>query len=189
MKKTILKVLVLCLAVALFSASNFSAAPVKEIETNDIKQQEIDLTKIYEARFLNMLEHNFVYNEDIKYIDKIVNNSILALLDLREGDYISECLVKDFVYNMYGVEIEDFSQINNEFEKQEGYVYIIPRGYSEFEHKIIAVDCNEDGSITVTTEICENTHYDEVVVSTCKTLFVKNDNSVFGFNIINSVIE
>ena len=32
--------------------------------------------------------------------------------------------------------------------KKDGYVYIIARGYSKFNHKIIGVTENEDGTIT-----------------------------------------
>ena len=41
---------------------------------------------VNQARFLNMLNHNFVYGSDFENADDVVNNSVLALLDLRDSE-------------------------------------------------------------------------------------------------------
>lgn len=151
-----------------------------------------DSSKVRQARFLNMLNHNFVYNEAFNSVEDIVNASVPALLNMRDPvneSYIAESYVKDYVYNMYGVEIEDFSDINNDFAHLDGYVYIIPRGFSVFSHKIDSVSLNEDGSFTVVTSVSIDSHDGDSISRKVVSLFVKNDRSRFGYNIISSEIS
>lgn len=151
-----------------------------------------DSTKVQQARFLNMLNHNFVYNEAFNSVEDIVNASVPALLNMRDPvneSYIAESYVKDYVYNMYGVEIEDFSDINSDFAHLDGYVYIIPRGFSVFSHKIDSVSLNEDGSFTVVTSVSIDSHDGDSISRKAVSLFVKNDRSRFGYNIISSEIS
>ena len=151
-----------------------------------------DSSKVQQARFLNMLNHNFVYNEAFNSVEDIVNASVPALLNMRDSvneSYIAESYVKDYVYNMYGVEIEDFSDINNDFAHLDGYVYIIPRGFSVFSHKIDSVSLNEDGSFTVVTSVSIDSHDGDSISRKAVSLFVKNDRSRFGYNIISSEIS
>ena len=151
-----------------------------------------DSSKVRQARFLNMLNHSFVYNEAFNSVEDIVNASVPALLNMRDPvneSYIAESYVKDYVYNMYGVEIEDFSDINNDFAHLDGYVYIIPRGFSVFSHKIDSVSLNEDGSFTVVTSVSIDSHDGDSTSRKVVSLFVKNDHSRFGYNIISSEIS
>lgn len=151
-----------------------------------------DPSKVLEARFLNMLNHSFVYNDAFNSAEDIVNASVPALLDMRDSvndSYIAESCVRDYVYNMYGVEIEDFSDINRDFPRLDGYVYIIPRGFSVYSHKIESVSRNEDGSFTAVTSVLINSHDGESVSQKAVSLFVKNESSQFGYNIISSQIS
>ena len=150
-----------------------AAAAVEEISVN-----------VNEARFLNMLNHNFVYNEDFDDIDTLVNNSALALLDLREEDYIKDDYVIGFVKDMYGIEIADMSQINPEYPSLDGYLYIIPRGYTSYTHKIVSAEQNEDGSYTVVSDVTVGNHDASAKTQKAVSLFVKNDESAFGYNMI-----
>lgn len=153
---------------------------------------EFDSSKALESRFLNMLNHNFVYNESFYTEEAIVNESVKALLDMKEDEnssFIAEGIVADYVSNMYGIKITDFGSMNSDFPQKEGFVYIIPRGYSEFKHEIISVKENEDGSYTVKTNVSVATHDDGEKSEVCETLFVKNEASQFGFCIIRSDIS
>ena len=136
------------------------------------------------ARFLNMLNRNFVYNCDFENADVITENSVLALLDSREGpdgDYISENVVKGFISDMYGVYIVDITE--DEKVHKDGYVYITPRGFTSYTHRITDVVPNEDGSFTVTSSVKVSPHDDEEYETIAKTLFVPSENSAFGYNI------
>jgi len=161
------------------------AAPVSAATSNDAE------AAVTEARFLNMLNHNFVYNNDFDDIDAIVNNSVLALLDQRDSeneDFIAQSFVKGFVCDMYGIEIDDMSSLNSEFPQLEGFLYIIPRGFAAYTHSIISVEENEDGSFTVVSNVKILNHDNEFENKKAVTLFVENKASALGYNIIYSNI-
>ncbi|MDO4608566.1 MAG: hypothetical protein Q4B40_05175 [Clostridia bacterium] len=161
---------------AVNDGSQVSAVAADEVAVN-----------VNEARFLNMLNHNFVYNSDFDNVDTIINNSILNLLDLRDQnneDFIAEDYVKGFVKDMYGIDIVDMSALNAEFPHIDGFVYIIPRGYTTYNHDIVSIEQNEDGSFTVVSDVTVSAHDDEPKTKKAVSLFVKNDTSSFGYNMI-----
>ena len=142
---------------------------------------------VNESRFLNMLNHNFVYNSDFDSADTVVNNASLALLDLRDSensDFIADIYVKDFVKDMYGIEIADMSGINATYPQLDGYLYVIPRGYTTYKHTIVSINENEDGSFTVVSEVVADDHDGEDRPLKAVSLFVENSDSAFGYNMI-----
>lgn len=162
---------------------------VISVSSNSFKG--FDVNQVYVSRFLNMLNHNYVYGESFQFVESMINDSMPALLNLRESEedsIISEEIVSDYMYNMYGIENIDYSSVNSNFERIEGYVYIVPRGYSLYNHEIAAVTTNEDGSFTVLTEVTVKPHDSVEYTDICETLFVKNEKSQFGFSIIRSNI-
>lgn len=164
------------IAPVITEGSQVSAATADEIQVN-----------VNEARFLNMLNHNFVYNTDFDNADTIVNNASLALLDLRDSaneDYIKDTYVKGFVKDMYGIEIADMSSLNAEYPQLDGYLYIIPRGYTSYSHTIVSVEQNEDGSYTVVSDVSVSDHDAASKTQKAVSLFVENDESAFGYNMI-----
>ena len=157
-------------------STQVSAATAEEIKTN-----------ANEARFLNMLNHNFVYGSDFDNADTVVNNSVLALLDLRDSEneeFIADTYVKGFVSDMYGIDITDMSGLNADCPQLDGFVYIIPRGYTSYNHTIISVEKNEDGSYTVVSDVTVNDHDAAGKPQKAVSLFVENENSAFGYNMI-----
>lgn len=181
-----------CLSLALLMLTSSSVIALKPAETVDNKPavQAADTDKVLEARFLNMLNHSFAYGEDLGSVEALVNCSVAALCNMDGGaeeSFMDETRVKDYLYNMYGVEVENLSSVNAEFPKKDGYVYIIPRGYTVYKHTVDSVMLNEDGSYTVTTLVNIDSH-DGEENGRAVTLFVKNSDSQFGFNIISSKI-
>lgn len=204
MKKSFFVVALAVIAATVLSVSMFAsatpdttktkAAPTakaKVITVADKTSSSADSSKVLETRFLNMLNHNFVYDNAFCSVEDIVNSSMPALLQHRDTEndsYISETYVADYISNMYGIEDIDFSAINTEFEQKNGFVYIIPRGFTRYTHKITSITANEDGSYTVETKISAASHDDVDFIDNCTTLFVPNANSAFGFSIIYSNI-
>ena len=191
MKRKILMCVVLAL-ILMTSYSVIAINPGAEGSTRPSSSESsgADETAVLKARFLNMLNHNFAYNEAFDSVEELANCSVLALFDLRDGgdeSFIAESYVKTYLYNMYGVEAGDLSGINEGFPHKDGYVYIIPRGFSIYRHRIDSVTLNEDGSYTVITSVEINSHDGGETVK-AKTLFVKNSDSAFGYNIISSDI-
>ena len=204
MKKGLLLTVSLAVVTAVLSLVVFASAPDtvkteiadtaennKVITVADCSASQLSEQKVLEARFLNMLNHSFVYDSSFDTVEAIVNDSVIALLDMRDSEddsYISQAVVSEYVYNMYGIEIEDYSEINADFPQKEGYVYILPRGYEIYSHKIASVERNEDGSYTVKTNVTISTHFGQAFTDVCETLFVENTASDFGYNIVFSNI-
>ncbi|MBQ3547688.1 MAG: hypothetical protein IJA44_04360 [Clostridia bacterium] len=181
MKKLITAVLI-C-SIILLSLCSF--APVKSVPVeNEIST--VDTQKVLEKRFLNMLNHNFVYGDDFYDDEALLNASALALLSLVEDGFIEEAYLKDYVFNMYGKIYDDFDGINEDMPKQDGGFYIIPRGYDLYEHSLVSVTENEDGSYTVITNVVIDYHFGEKVEAVGTTFFLPSEESQFGFNILYS---
>lgn len=178
--------LVLCV-VAIIACLSLIAPEISDTtKVSAATNQEANSNPV-EARLLNMLNHNFVYNTDFDNADTIINNASLALLDLRDSvneDFIADTYVKGFVKDMYGIEIADMSGINADYPQLEGYLYVIPRGFTNYNHTIVSVKENEDGSYTVVSEVIVDNHDDLGKAQKAVSLFVKNDSSAFGFNMI-----
>ena len=182
------KVLSLILCLVMLTVCSSLIAPVitegSQVSAATADEIQVDVN---EARFLNMLNHNFVYNTDFDNADTIVNNASLALLDLRDSaneDYIKDTYVKGFVKDMYGIEIADMSSLNAEYPQLDGYLYIIPRGYTSYSHTIVSVEQNEDGSYTVVSDVSVSNHDAAAKTQKAVSLFVENDESAFGYNMI-----
>lgn len=182
MKKRLVLVVVMLCVLALFACAFI---PASASESRQIPAPVGE--NIPAARFLNMLNHNFVYNEDFQSTDVLVEDSLLALLDRREKDspeYISDTIVKGFVSDMYGIELSDIN--DNSDRHMDGFVYIVPRGFTVYSHKITDVKENEDGSFTVLSSVTVTPHDDGEYLTEAETLFVKNEKSAFGYNIVYS---
>ena len=187
-------VISLILALVMLASFSVISANPAEIDStasaeNATVSESFDKEKVLEARFLNMLNHSFAYDEELASVEDLVNCAVTALCVTESTDdsFIEESKVEDYLYNMYGVEVENLSSVNAEYPQKDGYVYIIPRGYTVYKHTIDSVRLNEDGSYTVTTSLTLDSH-DGKEEGKAVTLFVKNSNSQFGFNIISSDI-
>lgn len=161
------------------------------VSTVTLNLSDSDSSKILASRFLNMLNHNFVYGEDFLSADSILSLSITANCDKAEfdGEFIKEDIVTSFVFDMYGIEIVDTKDFSAKFPEKEGFLYLSSKGYTVYNHKNAKITENEDGTYTVITEVSVDGHDGEKEILSAKTLFVKNSESVFGFNIIYSEIS
>lgn len=175
---------VLIAALCVFNKANEPKVTVENVVVTENAPENGAL----EARFLNMLNHNYIYNEQFDDVEEIINGSVPALLNLREEDFIAEHHVVDYVYNMYGIEILDMSGLNADFPQKSGYLYIVPKGYDTYKHEAQSIKQNEDGTYTFITSLKIFDQYGEVTEKTAKSLFVKNEASDFGYNIVYSEI-
>ncbi len=182
MKKKILSALLLFFIIL---SCVFVSSPVKT-PVAAAAEGENSEAEVLKSRFLNMLNHNFVYGEAFYSTESLINSSMPALLDLRDSedeDFIAEKYVRDYVFNMYGLELGNIENINADFPTKKGFVFIIPRGFSVYSHELLKIKENEDGSFTVTTQVYIDDHDANESALLCETLFAKNDASSFGFTI------
>ena len=187
MKKGILSITALAVVLLI----SFTSLTVKPAANATEKKPAVTVSeeKALGARFLNMLNHNFVYNDAFESVYEMTACSEVALLDKAEDGYIKQSLIAGYLYNMYGVENVDFAAVTKDFPQRENYVYVIPRGFSVYKHSAPVITENEDGSYTVVTDVEISSHDSDVETAKATTLFVKNENSAFGFNIISSDIS
>ena len=187
MKKGILSITALAVVLLI----SFTSLTVKPAANATEKKPAVTVSeeRVLGARFLNMLNHNFVYNNEFENVYEMTACSEVALLGKAGDGYIKQSLVAGYLYNMYGVENTDFAAVTKDFPQRENYVYVIPRGFSVYKHSAPVITENEDGSYTVVTDVEISSHDSDVETAKATTLFVKNENSAFGFNIISSDIS
>lgn len=177
-------------AVLLISCTSLSVSPAATAPAVSASAvtAAVDKSAVLNARFLNMLNHSMAYASALDSASELVLCAQAALLQ-NGGAYdsfIPEAELSAYLFSMYGVEGVDYAAVTSGFPQKEGYVYIIPRGFSVYKHSSPVTVENEDGSYTVTTEVEITTHDSGVEYATATTLFVKNSASAFGFNIISS---
>lgn len=149
-----------------------------------------DRSKVLAARFLNMLNHNYAYDDDYRTEEALVNAAALSLRNYADAQgFIPADLTAAYVKNFYGVAVEDFSVINTAFEQREGYVYLIPRGFKVYQHTFVSLSLNEDGTYTVVTRVREADRDGAAFSATVETLFVPDAQSEFGYHIVRSVFR
>lgn len=150
-------------------------------------EKPVVLDPVLSARFENMLNHNRLYGADFFDTNKVVDQAVLALLDRAENGFIKADIVDNFVYHMYGLTTDGYTADPNLTEKP-GYYAIIPRGYSELQHTLTAIE-EQDGLIVVRSLITVTPHDGDSYTADCETLFKADPASAFGYNILSSVIE
>ena len=186
MKKSLIIVITVVCAAVILASTIFSGDTVKTAaETTPAASEHVSFE---EATLLKLLNENYVYGSDFEDVDDIVNCSVNNFkANVADEGYISDKQLCDFVYDMYGIEIVDLSKLNPEHAYKPGYVYALP-AFTEYAHKNIKLTANEDGTITAKTDICVTSLDGKGENLKATTLFVKNDNSQFGYNIVYSEI-
>lgn len=139
------------------------------------------------ARLQNMLDHNRVYNDDYDSSVTMVDNSVMALIDkVDEDGFIDSNIVLGFVYNMYGIDLSEYTQ-NPAFPQKDGCIFVVPRGLDTYEQRVTNIEL--DGEYIYTDSIVTvSTHEGFIYEYNCHSLFKVNAQSGFGYNLISSTI-
>ena len=187
-------VAILCsvlLFASVFCAFSVSAnqADVAVLESEAVATEEVSVKDVADgllsARFENMLNHNFLYNDDFLDDKTVIENSILSLLDYVEDGEIDKALTLNFIANMYGREVDPSAATYDFLPVAEDKFAVIPRGYTVYTHSITSVE-EIDGGYLVRSEMTINPHDDGGYVVNVESVFVPNSGSSFGFNLIKS---
>ncbi len=148
-----------------------------------------DESKVAEAKMQNLLNLNNVYGDDFTNNEALVNAAAINLRSYaNENGFIENDVVVSYLKDIYDIDIEITDKINVNLPQKQGYVYLIPRGYTAYTHEIVSVNENED-FITVVSLVYIDTHDSQVSVGTATTKLVRNENASFGYNIIDSEID
>lgn len=179
MKKfSVLAVLLCC---CLFLNGFISVAPVAQAPAADVNA-------VKAARFQNMLNINTVYGDDFLDNQKLVNAAMIVLKDYADdAGFIETSVVSSYIKDMYDINIDINEKINEGLPQKDGYVYLIPRGYSVYEHNVTGVKTTDD-YILVTSNVLVHTHEGDTLKFTAQTKFIENTNSIFGYSILDSIL-
>lgn len=164
------------LILSLIILSGFTCLAVSGEE----KTVEIGYDAAKVSRFENMLDHNYLYGNDFDDMHTVINNSCLALLSAREGNYISTDVLFPFIDNMYGIPVYCDESLNSVFPRKEGAVFIVPRGFVQYEHSVTQI-VDEGATVTVNSVARDVDSGEEIP---CVSVFIKSDESAFGYNLI-----
>ena len=156
-------------------------------EADVIVKAETDMDqKVLFTRLENMLDHNNVYNRDFDSTNDMINNSIVALIDKGDEDgFIKADIVESFVYNMYGITLDDYAT-NPEFPQKDGHIFIIPRGFEIYDHTVTAVEHDGD-FLYVDSLLTVVSHEGYTYEYNCRSIFKINSASAFGYNLISCI--
>ncbi len=186
------KVLGVVLALFMVLACGFTVSgeesaemPADTVEIST-KAPVVDDERVLTARLENMLDHNNVYNRDFDSTYEMVNNSMIALIDRGDEDgFIKADIVEGFIYNMYGITLEDYA-VNPDFPQKDGHIFIIPRGFEIYDHTVISIEIDgdyiyTDSVLTILSHEGYTYEYD------CRSIFKTNTSSSFGYNLISCI--
>ena len=182
-----------CVVVLSFACVKTDATEEKQVASVEnsvltVAQDGNVQDKVLETRFLNMLNHNFVYDDAFYDDAALANASMLALLEVADGSFLDQNYLADYIFNMYGKIYKDFDFLGEALPQKDGFVYIIPRGYEVYTHEMVSLTANEDGSYTAVTNVEISYEDGSVEVLQAETLFIEAEESAFGYNILYSQI-
>ena len=144
--------------------------------------------KVLEARLGNLLNINTVYGDDFLDNQKLVNAAMIMLKGYADDEgFVKNEIVSTYIKDMYDIDVDINENINAGLPQKEGYVLLIPRGHSVYTHDIISVTDMED-FLLVVSEAQIRTHDGEVHTAECVTKVIENEQSIFGFSILDSVL-
>ena len=192
MKKRLVAILCsLVLVSSAFCCISASADSTEKIPSVDASEQvevvEPSVDGVTIARFENMLNHNYIYDDDFLDDKSVIENSILSLLEYVHDGEINKELTLNFITNMYGREVDPNAAVYDFLPASEGNFAVIPRGYTVYSHKITSVVEIECGYL-VRSEMTIDPHDDTGYTVSVESVFVPNEGSSYGYNLIKSNI-
>ncbi len=145
--------------------------------TAAVTSQQQDGVKI--ARFENMLNHNYCFGDDFSDTDKMIFGATLSLKDSISDGKISAALCDGFIYNMYGVKLQNSTA---------DFYDVLPMGYDVYSHRVTSFSYNGDGTVTVLSTVTVNPDTSSEEYN-CKSVFYANGESAFSYNLISCDID
>ena len=125
---------------------------VEESEAQSSVQPQYD-----SAAVIGLVSSNRVFGYSIYDDNALIDAAQIVLLDkATEIDgflYIEKQVVNDFIYNMYGREVDESAGEIYGLTAPDGYYAILPRSYDLMSQSVTDITVGEDGRLTVTTEV------------------------------------
>lgn len=184
MKKFSLTCLFLTLCLCLNGFIFVSSAPASAAVLS--KPSEIGVAT---ARFENMLNMNFVYGDDFCNNESLVNAAAISVLgEVDDDGFIPSDSVTAFIKDFYDIDMVITKNINSSLPQRDGFVYVVPRGYTTYEHDVVSVIRDGD-YYSVVSSVKINLHTGESYIATANSVFMINHDSSFGYSLISSELD
>ncbi len=183
MKKQILCLVMVLTVLLVLPASVPASVANAAVKSAKINTSASTPNKVLAARFENMLNHNYLYGSDFESDRFMIEDSILALLDQSENGQISQDLVLGFIAGMYGRQVNPAAAVYDFLPADEGMFAILPRGYDAYSHTVTSIE-EIDGGYKVISSVVVSPCGGFDYTTTCESLFVLNQGSAFGYNLI-----
>ena len=186
LKKATIVILAICLLTSTVLSVNASAiskkAPVKAAQTAEIGGRQI-------ARFENMLNHNYLFEDEFSSDRDVIEKSIISLNSyVDDNNEIDKSVVLGFIKNMYGLSVDENSAVYSFAPAGAGKFAVIACGYSQVKHSNISA-VFEEGRYVVSSDMTVSPHDGDAYTVKVKTIFVENKESSFGYNIVGAYIS
>lgn len=182
------RLIAICLfLVSCLCMNGFITAPTAQTTVVDAEiQPQAELVE--NTKIEHILNINNIYGEEFLDNEQLVNKAAVSLRSHADGEgFIPEAIVTAYIKDLYDIDIDCFDNINVNLPKKEGYVLLIPRGYTTYSHSVISVT-EGDGYLTVKSNVVCNYHDGGSDNGIATTVLTVNENSSFGYNIIDSYI-
>ncbi len=187
--------LVCLLLIGCLCMNGFIIAPAKSADVTDAANSNItakatpDMQEVEKAHLEHILSINNIYGDGFTDNETLVNSAALTLRSYADSDgFIPEEIVTAHIKALYDIDLVITDNINSEMPKKEGYVYLIPRGYTSYTHDIISATWDGD-TMVVYSAITANYHDSGTILGTATSILQKNENSEFGYNILDAYIN
>ncbi|MBQ0083698.1 MAG: hypothetical protein KBS52_02900 [Clostridiales bacterium] len=175
--------LVLALTLSVFVFASHSA-PVISADAAKINYQKVACAKIE-----NLLNLNNVFGADFTDNELLVNRAAINLKALADDEgFIPESAITAYIKDMYDIDLSITDDINADMPKKEGFVYLIPKGYTTYSHEIIS-ETEQNGYLNVVSEVLITYHDGTQETATAKTVLIENPNCSFGYNILDCELD
>ena len=135
--------------------------------------------------FTTMLNQNYLYNEGFTSDADLIEGTMLSLMPEATEGRLLKGRIAEYMLDFYGVTMNETAY--NQSYVAGDYFYYIPRGYDKANHTIQSIDF--DGEYyTVVSLVIFSTHDALEHPVTATATFVANEESSFGYNLINCII-
>lgn len=170
--------------------NGFISMPEQTVKTENpvVSVVTPDADLVENARIENLLNRNNVYGDDFLNNEKLTNLAAVALRSYADDNgFIDEAIITAYIKDLYDIDLVITDDINADMPKKAGYVYLIPRGFAMYNHDVVSVtDCND--FIVVTSNVTVYYHDGGQVTGVATTILIENNNTAYGYNIIDSNI-
>lgn len=171
------------------SVENEIEALPEAAEDKTVNEQETEIP--LEKRLLSMLNINYCYSDAFLSDERMAVMSAITLNDYSTdipgyGICVNKVLIDGFAKSFYGVEL-DLDSVKTDYAP-EGFVALPCYEVGSQSHEIVSVTATENGYEVISTVTFYYSSYD-IDVYSATSLFVKDSESEFGFNLKSCSLE